>query len=157
MGERCTHKYRASREQWKMLTVKEAATQKTQHQHTYVWNSFLFTFLWWVMLGFIISKKLMCSYKYTNTPHRCNFQYSLPSSAKKSFSLPAKYHSPELDQGIADMSGARYWRQEWLQESQHLLQQTQSCLQTTTAQSKTTPWERIENSESLAAGICLVS
>lgn len=58
MGKRCTHKYRASREQWKMLTVKEAATQKKpHHQHTQTWNPFLFTLLWYVMLGFIISVK----------------------------------------------------------------------------------------------------
>lgn len=28
-------------------------------------------------------RKLMCPYKYANTPHRCNFQYSLPNSAKE--------------------------------------------------------------------------
>lgn len=39
-----------------------------------------------------VRRKLMCPYECTNIPHRCNFRYSSPGSAKKTSSLPAQYH-----------------------------------------------------------------
>lgn len=160
VGKRCTHKYRARREQWKMLTVKEAVTQKnTSPTHARV-KFFL--------IHFLVMSDAGVYYQYeeswcvlTNTQiHPTGVIFNILCQAVQRNHFLYQHHntgsSPELDQGIADMSGARYWRQEWLQEIKHLLQQTQRSLQTMTAQSKTT-WDRVQNSESLVAGNSLVS
>lgn len=43
----------------------------------------------WCWRFLSIWRKLGCPHKYTHTLHRCNFQYSLSSSAEKPFSLAA--------------------------------------------------------------------
>lgn len=105
MGKRCTHKYGSSSEQWKMLTVEEGIMRKTttQHQYTYVWNSSWLTSCGgWCWGLFAAWRKLMCPYEYTNKPHRCNFQYSSPGSAKKTI-FSTSTVSLLADEGIPDI------------------------------------------------------
>lgn len=56
----------------------------------------------WCWGLFAAWRKLMCPYEYTNKPHRCNFQYSSPGSAKKTI-FSTSTVSLLAEEGIADI------------------------------------------------------
>lgn len=124
-GKRCTPKYRASREQQKMLPVKEAGTQKTPSpSHAHV--KFLFTHLLLmsdaeVYYQYEESWCILTNKQIHPTGVIFNILYQAVQRNHILYQHSITGSSPVLDQEIADLSGARYWRQEWLQESKHLL------------------------------------